>query len=105
MFQPDDRHSHETDILDNIDLGSNNINEIIDSSLPSYYIYGEKYRIYQGKTDTTTNINIHKISVRIKSTTILEVNDDKGVIHLLINLKFIVIVVILYSPFKPRHIL
>ena len=42
---------------------------------------------------------------RIKSTTILEVNDDKGVIHLLINLKFIVIVVILYSPFKPRHIL
>ena len=100
IFLTDDRHLHETAILDNIDLGSNNITEIIDSSLPSYHISGEKYRIYPGKTDTTTNINITKISVRIESTTILEVTDDKGVINLLINIKCIVIVVDPGFPFQ-----
>ena len=34
-----------------------------------------------------TNITIHKITERIESYTVLEVTDDKGKIHLLINLK------------------
>ena len=37
---------------------------------------------------------------RIYSNTVLEVTDDKGLIHLLINLKFIVIVVDPDSPFQ-----
>ena len=41
--------------------------------------------MFSGKTDTAPNITIHKMTEMIESTTILEVNDDKGVIHLLRN--------------------
>ena len=81
-------------------LGSNNIPEIKYLVLSSPHICATKYRICSGKTDTAKNITIHKMTERVKSTIILYLTDDKGVIHLLIDIKCIVIVVYPASPFK-----
>ena len=98
-FLPDNGHLRENFIPDNIDISSNKIPKSIDSVLPSLLIAGKKYRIWLGRTYTTTNITIQKITERIESTTNLEVTDNKGVINSLIKIKRIVIVVFLGLPF------
>ena len=55
------------------------------------YQYRHIYKIYPIKTHTDANITI-KITERIESGEKLEVSDDKVVTHLLINFKYIVIV-------------
>ena len=95
-----DKHLCDTIIAGNTDLTSNNIPEYRYSVLPSLHISGAKYRIFSGKADNAKNITIQKIMERIGSNNILEVTDDKGVIHLLINLKFILIVLEYGSPFQ-----
>ena len=60
----------------------------------------EKFRIHSRKTETATNITIHKMAESIESNTILENTDDEGVIQVLLNLRYIVIVVELVSSIK-----
>ena len=57
----------------------------------------------QEKTETVTNITIPKITENLESNTILEVTDDKVVLNLLINIKFIVIVVDSVFPILNTH--
>ena len=92
MFLPDEGHMCDTIIAENKDLRRNKISESIDSVLSSLHIGGSKYRIYSSKTETATNISIYKMNERIESNTIFEVTYDKGEIHLLINIKYTVIV-------------
>ena len=84
---------HETVIPENADIGRNNIyqNQALNPALPLHVLYKRKDLFRQ--KNAATNITIQKITERFKSTSILEVTDDKGVIHLLINIKCIVIVV------------
>ena len=81
MFLPDHGPLRETVIPENTDISSNNNTESIDSVLIYLHISGKKYRIFSRKTDTATNITLHKMTERIQNNTILEVTDDKGVIH------------------------
>ena len=74
--------------------------ETIFSVLSSIHIVGAKYSIYSRKTENSTNITIHNITERIESHKILEVTDDEGEIHLLINIKYKLIVVEPGFPFK-----
>ena len=92
MFLPDEGHMCDTIIAENKDLRRNKISESIDSVLSSLHIGGSKYRIYSSKTETATNITIHKMTEMIESNAILEVTDDEGAINLLISLKCTVIV-------------
>ena len=57
-----------------------------------------KYRNYSRKIKTIANITIHKITERIESYTVLEATNDEGAIHLLINLKYTVMVEDTGSP-------
>ena len=69
----------------------------------SYLYFGlhngyAKYSIWPSKTETVTNITLHKITERIESCKILEFTDDEGSIHWLIGLKCTVIVADTGSP-------
>ena len=87
MFLPDYSNLCDTINADKTHLSSNKISESIFSVLSSIHIVSAKCRIKLIKTYTATNITIHKITQGIESTTNLEDNDNKGVIHLLINIK------------------
>ena len=50
------------------------------------------------KTETVTIITFHKITERIESCNLLEVTDDEVAIHLLVDLKYTVIVAYTRSP-------
>ena len=78
----------------NTDTISNKIPEIIYLVLFSLHIGGTKYRIYSRKIESSTNITIHKMNKRLESNSILEGNDYGVAIHLLKNLKYIVVVVV-----------
>ena len=54
--------------------------------------------IYSRKRYSATNITIHKITESLESNTILEGNYDEGEIHLILNLKYIVIFLEPVSP-------
>ena len=89
-------HLGDTIIAGNINLGVNIILVSI-YLVPSYLLIGlhtsnEKYRISQSKTETLTNITFHEINERIEYFEMLEVTDDEGEMHLLIGLKYTVIV-------------
>ena len=103
MSLPDDGNLCDTTIADNTDLGRNNIPGIMDSVLSSLHIGDEKYRIYSNKTEAATNITIHKITERIDSNIIFEVAGDKEAIHLLLNTKYIVIVVEPVFPIQNKQ--
>ena len=62
MFHRDDCHLCDTVIADSIDVISNTIPEIRDPVLSSIHIGGEKYSIYSSKTETSTDITMHKIN-------------------------------------------
>ena len=83
----------DTIIAANIYLVRNNILQSIFLILSYLRIGGAKYRIYSQKTETATNITVHKITERLEYNTILEGNSDEGKIHLLLTLKYIVTVV------------
>ena len=91
-FLPYYGHLWYTVVPENTYLSSNNIPESIYSVLPFLRIAGKKYRILSSKIDTATEITIHRMNERVKSTKILQVTDYNGVIHLIINLKDTVIV-------------
>ena len=57
-----DEHSCDTIISDNTDIIINNVPEIRDSVLSYLHIGGVKYSIYSSKTETATNITIHKMN-------------------------------------------
>ena len=64
------------------DISRNRILESRDCFL-SYIQIGlhtsdEKYRIHSNKTETATDITIHKMSERLESNNILEGIDDEG---------------------------
>ena len=90
-----DKHLGDTIIVGNQYITITSILESRDLVLYSIHIglhNGDaKYRIQSIKTETVTNITIPKITERIESYTILEVIDDEGLIHLLVNLKYKVI--------------
>ena len=90
---PDDNNLRDTIIPENTYPSSNNILESRDLVLSSLHIYDVKYSIYSRKTEMATKIMFHKVTESIESMIILEVTDDKGLINLLINVKFIVTVV------------
>ena len=96
---PDDNNLRDTIIPENTYPSSNNILESRDLVLSSLHIYDVKYSIYSRKTEMATKIMFHKVTESIESMIILEVTDDKGLINLLINFKFIVIVVDPRFPF------
>ena len=64
----------------------------------SYPIYTLAYILvmqnigYNQAKKTVSNITSHKLTEIISSYTVLEVTDDEGEIHLLINIKYTVIV-------------
>ena len=92
----DDKNLGNTIITGNIDLSRNIIMYSRDLVL-SYIHIGihtgdEKYRTKSRKPKTFKNITIKKFTERIDSYKVLEVTDDEGAIHLLIGLKFTVIV-------------
>ena len=45
----------------------------------------------ESKTETAENITIYKMTERLEPNNILDVTDDEGAIHLLLNLKYIMI--------------
>ena len=61
-------------------------------SLQMVYTMVMQNTVSNKKTESITNIIIQKITERIESYKILEVNDDEGAIQLLINIKYTVIV-------------
>ena len=97
-FISDDGNLWDTFIPENKHLGSNIIPENRDSFLSYLHITGTKYRIYSSKTYTSTKVTIKKMTESIKSNKILEVTYDKGVFHLLINIKCRMVVVIEPRP-------
>ena len=99
-FLPDYRHLCETVIPENIYIISNNITESRYSVIPSPHNFGTKFSIWSGKTDIVTNINICKTTENINSTIIFEVTYHKGVIQLIIDIKFIVIMIDPDFPFQ-----
>ena len=60
----------------------------------------QNIRSTQVKWKPTENINMHKITERIQSNTILDITDDIGVIRVFVNSKDILIVVDTRSPFQ-----
>ena len=100
MVLPEHGNFCDTAIHENTDINSNNITEIRYSVVSSIHIGGEKYRINPRKSYTATKITIRKMTKRIHYNKVLDVTDDKGVTHLLINLKFIAIVVEPGSSFQ-----
>ena len=75
----------DTVAAENTYLSTNNIPEIKYLVLFSLNIGGSKYRICSRKTDTATNITIHKMTERIDSENVLDVTDCKITIHLLLR--------------------
>ena len=59
-----------------------------------------KYRINSSKTETVTNITIHKINERIEYYRFMEITDYEGVIQVLINIRYTVIVKDTDSPIR-----
>ena len=76
MFLPDASNLCDTVVAEKTDLSRNNIPEIIYLILYSLHIGDSKYRIHSSKTETATNIIIHKMTKNIESNTILEGIDD-----------------------------
>ena len=75
-----DKHSGDTIISENTYLSRNNVTEIRESVLSYLHVVGAKYRIQSSKTETDTNITIHKINERIESNKFLEDTDYDGAI-------------------------
>ena len=84
-----------TTLVMTTDLSSKNVPESRDLVISYLHMSSEKCRIYSRKTETATNITIKKMTESLDYNTILEVTDDEGEIHLLQNLKYILIVVFL----------
>ena len=77
------------------------------SNIFSYILVIQNTEYNQEKKEAVTNITIHKIIEIIESHTVLEVTNDRGEIHLLINLKYTVMVAddgspILTTPYSTR---
>ena len=106
MILLDDIHVDEAVTPKNTPPISNNITESRYLVLSSLHIDDPKYRIFLSKTAITTNVTIQKMTWNIDYSKIVEVPDDKGVIHSPVNLKCIVKVVDPYSPFlnMPRFL-
>ena len=100
VFLTYDLNVCDTIIAQNTYLRINKILESTYSILSSLHICGSKYRIYSRKTETATNINIHRTTESMDSNTILEGTDDKGASQLLLNIKYIVTVVDPISSFE-----
>ena len=60
----------------------------------------KKYRIQSSRIEIVTNITIPKITEGIEYYNILELTDDEGSIHLIINIRYTVIVVDPNSPIR-----
>ena len=84
-----------TTLVMTTDFSSKNVPESRDLVISYLHMSSEKCRIYSRKTETATNITIKKMTESLDYNTILEVTDDEGEIHLLQNLKYILIVVFL----------
>ena len=104
MILLDDENWGNTTISRNTYLIRNSTLEVRDLIISSLHIGihtdDKKYRFKSSKIEAVTNINIHKITERIESYTILEVTDDEGSIDLLINIKYTVIAAEPYSPLR-----
>ena len=75
---PDVGYLCVTVITEKVVFMSNNIPTVIDSVLLSLNIGGTKDKIYLSKTDTATNLTIHKMTEIIESNGAMYVTDDKG---------------------------
>ena len=91
MFLPDDKHLCDTLISENTDLIRNQIYKRIYSVLSSLHIGGENTGYNQAK-QKLPEILPFKNYWTIESNTILDFTGDEGEIHLLVNLKYTVIV-------------
>ena len=89
-----------TTLVVTTDFSSNNIMESTYSILSSLHIGVVKYRIYSIKTETATNITIHKMTDIIESNAIWDINYYEGEMPLLVHSKCAVIVVDPSSPIQ-----
>ena len=92
IFLQDEGHICDIVIADNRELRSNKTSERKGSVLSSLHIGDKKYRLYSSKTETAKNITIQKMNERIESNSIFEVIYDEEAIHLIITIKYTVIV-------------